>query len=222
MALPGSSEQDLRYCSALSLSWGARLTADSPSPVGKRQKGRLSLPNGHEAESDCRHPGSRPPQGILREHRARLDLSTFFRKKFLPDFLSPLLVRTPRWRIYRLIAVTTAALRGGDSEVRAPEADPQQHTMSAMTKTQSPQPVNHVLLEERRGSQSQEQGCCSREATVPLSPGHTPFFHSTLYSSHLFSSSVEMVCLQRKKFTMKPQNLASLATEAHSGLLSLQ
>lgn len=42
--------------------------------------------------------------------------STFFRKKFLPDFLSPLLVRTPRCRMYRLMALTTAALWGGDSE----------------------------------------------------------------------------------------------------------
>lgn len=39
--------------------------------------------------------------------------STFFRKKFLPDFLSPLLVRTPRWRMYRLMALTTAALGMG-------------------------------------------------------------------------------------------------------------
>lgn len=38
--------------------------------------------------------------------------STFFRKKFLPGFLSPLLVRTPRWRMYRLMALTTAALWG--------------------------------------------------------------------------------------------------------------
>ena len=42
--------------------------------------------------------------------------STFFRKKFLPDFLSPLLVRTPRCRMYRLMALTTAALWGGDGE----------------------------------------------------------------------------------------------------------
>ena len=45
--------------------------------------------------------------------------STFFRKKFLPDFLSPLLVRTPRCRMYRLMALTTAALWGGDGEGEA-------------------------------------------------------------------------------------------------------
>lgn len=42
--------------------------------------------------------------------------STFFRKKFLPDFLSPLLVRTPRCRMYMLMALTTAALWGGDGD----------------------------------------------------------------------------------------------------------
>lgn len=64
--------------------------------------------------------------------------STFFRKKFLPDFLSPLLVRTPRWRMYRLMALTTAALWGGVSQ--GPEMRADTHTPMAMGALLSPKP----------------------------------------------------------------------------------
>lgn len=91
------------------------------------------------------------PRGIPREEGARLNLSTFFRKKFLPDFLSPLLVRTPRWRIYRLMAVTTAALREGDSEVRPPVTGTQEHAVSPETKDTVPHNPSATSCGYRKG-----------------------------------------------------------------------
>lgn len=79
------------------------------------------------------------PQGPLGEERARFGRSkgnTFFRKKFLPDFLSPLLVRTPRWRMYRLMALTTAALWGGDG--KGPNTCADAHTPMAAGTLLSP------------------------------------------------------------------------------------
>ena len=68
--------------------------------------------------------------------------STFFRKKFLPDFLSPLLVRTPRWRMYRLMALTTAALWEGDGE--GPDTCTDAHTPMAAGTPLSPSLPLHV------------------------------------------------------------------------------
>ena len=96
--------------------------------------------------------------------------STFFRKKFLPDFLSPLLVRTPRWRMYRLMALTTAALWGGHGRDtirgrvhRSPTAFPP-HSLPTLT----PHPLPAACL--RKGERAPGTG-----PETLLHPGpHTP------------------------------------------------
>lgn len=164
-SLPGSSGRHPGSCSGLSWSWSVHLTAGSLSSGegvggggaghfwtdvnrGLKPQGRRGFPGGREGRPSL---GRRRP-GLVAQG------STFFRKKFLPDFLSPLLVRTPRCRMYRLMALTTAALWGGDSEgartdIQAPKdagtPPPLQLPLHPL-HTPTPQPLLAEHLSKRR------------------------------------------------------------------------
>lgn len=106
--------------------------------------------------------------------------STFFRKKFLPDFLSPLLDRTPRWRMYRLMALTTAALWGGVGDDPGTDSTLLPHSFPLPIHF-PPQPhtTSCSVAEERgEGSKGQGEGSCSTPRTpaapTPTSPPSGP------------------------------------------------
>lgn len=136
---------------------------------------------------------------------------TFFRKKFLPDFLSPLLVRTPRWRMYRLMALTTAALWGGDG--RRHLLPPRLSFCSIPTPAPQPPSAECLSPGERAGSRgwSQNAQAPSPSSLWPRKPNGPP---ASLLPSPLFLIGRDGVSVRRrKKLVTNPLSLGSFITQ---------
>lgn len=215
-ALSGSSGRHPGSCSVLSWPWLAHRTAGSLSPVESGGGRAGHFRDTREEESDPRGRRShKAPRGGgslgRKEPGVGYQGCTFFRKKFLPDFLSPLLVRTPRWRMYRLMALTTAALWGGDG--RRHLLPPRLSFCSIPTPAPQPPSAECLSPGERAGSRgwSQNAQAPSPSSLWPRKPNGPP---ASLLPSPLFLIGRDGVSVRRrKKLVTNPLSLGSFITQ---------